>query len=57
MKRILSMDGGAVRAIIQGRVLEAIEQRTRRPISSLFDLIAGTSSGGNLAMGLSLIHI
>ena len=26
MKRILSMDGGAVRAIIQGRVLEAIEQ-------------------------------
>jgi len=54
MKRILSMDGGAVRAIIQGRVLEAIEQRTRRPISSLFDLIAGTSSGGNLAMGLVL---
>jgi patatin-like phospholipase/acyl hydrolase len=52
MKRILSMDGGAVRAIIQGRVLEEVERRTRRPIATLFDLIAGTSSGGNLAMGL-----
>jgi patatin-like phospholipase/acyl hydrolase len=52
MKRILSMDGGAVRAIIQGRVLAEIEQRTGAPISALFDLIAGTSSGGNLAMGL-----
>jgi uncharacterized protein len=52
MKKILSMDGGAVRAIIQGRVLAEIEARTNRPCALLFDLIAGTSSGGNLAMGL-----
>jgi predicted acylesterase/phospholipase RssA len=52
MKKILSMDGGAVRAIIQGRVLSEIEKRTNTPCALLFDLIAGTSSGGNLAMGL-----
>lgn len=47
------MDGGSVRALIQGVVLTEIEHRTKKPISSLFDLIAGTSSGGNLAMGLT----
>lgn len=52
MKKILSMDGGAVRAIIQGQVLVEIETRTKKPICRLFDLIAGSSSGGNLAMGL-----
>ncbi len=52
MKKVLSMDGGAVRAVIQGQVLAEIEARTKKPISSLFDLIAGTSSGGNLAMGM-----
>jgi patatin-like phospholipase/acyl hydrolase len=52
VKKILSMDGGAVRALIQGRVLAEIEARTKAPLSSLFDLLAGTSSGGNLAMGL-----
>ena len=52
MKKILSMDGGAIRAIIQGQILSELEVRTGKPISSLFDLIAGSSSGGNLAMGL-----
>lgn len=46
------MDGGAIRAIIQGRVLTELESRTGKPISELFDFIAGSSSGGNLAMGL-----
>ena len=46
------MDGGAIRAIIQGVVLEEIETRTKKPIASLFDLLAGSSSGGNLEMGL-----
>ncbi len=45
------MDGGAIRAIIQGIFLGEIEARTKKPISDLFDLIAGSSSGGNLAMG------
>jgi patatin-like phospholipase/acyl hydrolase len=33
-------------------VLAEIEQRTEKPISSLFDLIVGTSTGGILALGL-----
>jgi predicted acylesterase/phospholipase RssA len=52
MKKILSLDGGAVRAVIQGRVLAEIERRTGAPLATLFDLFAGTSSGGNLAIGL-----
>lgn len=52
MKKILAMDGGAIRAIIQGQVLVEIEKRTGKPICELFDLLSGSSSGGNLAMGL-----
>lgn len=53
MKKILSIDGGGIRGLIPGRVLEKIEVRTGRPISACFDLIAGTSTGGILALGLS----
>lgn len=51
--RVLSLDGGGIRGLIQARILEEIETRTGRPISDLFDLIAGTSTGGILALGLS----
>jgi predicted acylesterase/phospholipase RssA len=51
--RILSIDGGGVRGIIPVTVLAAIEQRTKKPIAELFDLIAGTSTGGILALGLT----
>ena len=36
--------------------LTEIEQRTGRRISELFDLIAGTSTGGILALGLTVPH-
>ena len=51
--RILSIDGGGVRGIIPITVLAAIEQRTKKPIAELFDLIAGTSTGGILALALT----
>ena len=51
---ILSIDGGGIRGIIPAMVLADIERRTGRRISELFDLIAGTSTGGVLAMGLSV---
>lgn len=51
--RILSIDGGGVRGIIPAIILASIEQRTGKPISQLFDLIAGTSTGGILALGLT----
>ncbi len=50
--RILSIDGGGIRGLIPALVLAEFEQRTGRRICELFDLIAGTSTGGILALGL-----
>ena len=54
MKRVLSIDGGGIRGIIPAIICKYIEEELleRRSISSLFDLIAGTSTGGILALGL-----
>ena len=52
--RILSIDGGGVRGLIPALILSKLEKITGRPISSLFDLIAGTSTGGILALGLTM---
>ena len=51
---ILSVDGGGIRGIIPCIVLQEIEARTGKPIAQLFDLIAGTSTGGMLAAGLTV---
>jgi uncharacterized protein len=50
--RVLSIDGGGIRGIIPALVLSEIERRTGRRIFELFDLIAGTSTGGILACAL-----
>jgi patatin-like phospholipase/acyl hydrolase len=52
--KILSIDGGGIRGIIPALVLDEIENRTGRPIAELFDLVAGTSTGGILALGLTI---
>jgi patatin-like phospholipase/acyl hydrolase len=51
--KILSIDGGGIRGIIPALILAEIERRTKRPIAELFDLIAGTSTGGIIALGLT----
>ena len=51
--KILSIDGGGIRGIIPAIILAEIEKRTQKPIFTLFDLIAGTSTGGVLALGLT----
>jgi len=51
---VLSIDGGGIRGIIPAMVLAEIEELTERPISQCFDLIAGTSTGGLIALALSL---
>ncbi|MEI8033111.1 MAG: patatin-like phospholipase family protein [Chlorobiaceae bacterium] len=53
MKKILSIDGGGIRGIIPALVLAEIEKKTGRPAAMDFDLIAGTSTGGIIALGLS----
>jgi predicted acylesterase/phospholipase RssA len=52
--RVLSIDGGGIRGIIPATVLADLELRCGQPISSLFDLIVGTSTGGILALGLTV---
>src|SRR5258708_39464588 len=51
--RMLSIDGGGIRGLIPALVLDAIEQTTKKRIHELFDVIAGTSTGGILAAALS----
>jgi len=47
--RILSIDGGGIRGLIPAVVLAELEARAGRPAAELFDLIAGTSTGGIIA--------
>ncbi len=51
--KILSIDGGGIRGVIPAIILAEIEKRTQQPIYELFDIIAGTSTGGLLALGLT----
>ena len=50
--KVLSIDGGGIRGVIPATILAEIESRTHARIAELFDLIAGTSTGGILALGL-----
>jgi uncharacterized protein len=50
--RILAIDGGGIRGLIPAIVLAELERRAGRRASELFDLIAGTSTGGILACAL-----
>jgi patatin-like phospholipase/acyl hydrolase len=51
--RILSIDGGGIRGILPARLLAELERRSGRRAAELFDLIAGTSTGGILACGIA----
>ncbi|WDM85555.1 patatin-like phospholipase family protein [Ehrlichia sp. JZT12] len=51
---ILSVDGGGVRGIIAGTVLEAIEKKINKPLCKIFDLIAGSSVGSVIGAAFSL---
>jgi predicted acylesterase/phospholipase RssA len=50
--RVLTIEGGGVRGIIPTRLLTALESLAGAPISDLFDVLVGTSTGGMLALGL-----
>ncbi|MEQ8923600.1 MAG: CBASS cGAMP-activated phospholipase [Roseovarius confluentis] len=54
MFRILCLDGGGILGAFTASVLEELENSTGQAISTRFDLIAGTSTGGILALGLAL---
>jgi patatin-like phospholipase/acyl hydrolase len=50
--RVLAIDGGGIRGLIPALVLTEMERRAERRIFEMFDLIAGTSTGGILACAL-----
>ena len=54
MKAILSIDGGGIRGLIPALVIAAIEERTGKHSTELFDFFAGTSTGGIIALGLNV---
>ena len=53
--RILSIDGGGIRGIFPAAFLGGLEERylSGASIARCFDLIAGTSTGGIIALGLA----
>lgn len=51
---VLSIDGGGIKGIVPAMILAEIEKITGKSICELFDFIAGTSTGGILALGLTI---
>ena len=51
-ERMLFLDGGGMRGLLEIEVLLEIERRTGRQIVELFDWIVGTSIGGVIALAL-----
>ena len=56
--RILAIDGGGIRGIFPAAFLAGLERRflRGRSVGEYFDIIAGTSTGGILALGLASGH-
>jgi hypothetical protein len=52
--QILALSGGGYRGLFTAKVLAEIERQIGAPIATRFDLIAGTSIGGILALALAL---
>ena len=52
--RILSLSGGGIRGIFQAVFLRDLAREMNRPLHECFDLVAGTSTGAILALGVAL---
>ncbi|MEI7636858.1 MAG: CBASS cGAMP-activated phospholipase [Syntrophus sp. (in: bacteria)] len=52
--QILSLDGGGVKGLFSAALLAAIEEDLKINVVDHFDLIAGTSTGGIIAIGIGL---
>lgn len=50
--RLLCMDGGGIRGLVLVQMLLEIERIAETPIHHMFDWVAGTSTGGILALAL-----
>src|SRR5215469_6229146 len=61
LKKLLAIDGGGIRGVLSLEVLQKIEDLIRAQsdrqnfrLADYFDYIAGTSTGGIIAAGLSI---
>lgn len=52
--RVLTMDGGGVRGILELELLQLLEETVQFPIRHGFDMMVGTSTGGLIALGLGV---
>jgi patatin-like phospholipase/acyl hydrolase len=50
--KVLAIDGGGIRGIIPATILTEIQKRLGLELFKVFDLIAGTSTGGIIALGI-----
>ena len=56
-KYVLSLDGGGVRGLATSVFLYELEKKIGQPLSSKFDLVVGTSTGGIIALVISVLEI
>jgi patatin-like phospholipase/acyl hydrolase len=52
--QVLALDGGGLRGIFSAAIMAALEDDLQVSVVDHFDLIAGTSTGGIIALGLGL---
>jgi len=52
--QILVLSGGGIRGVYTAAVLKCLEAKAGKPLARCFDLIAGTSIGGILSLGLAM---
>ncbi|OAP64551.1 hypothetical protein AYL99_00523 [Fonsecaea erecta] len=53
--RVITLDGGGIRGIVELALIQKIEQRTGLglPIAEFFDLVVGTSTGGIISLAIT----
>lgn len=52
--KILSIDGGGIKGLYSSTIIEHLENKYNCCMSDHFDMLCGTSTGGLIALGLSL---
>ncbi|MAP25105.1 MAG: hypothetical protein CMM87_06210 [Rickettsiales bacterium] len=52
MKKLLSIDGGGIRGIVPLMLLDVLLKKTQKILPEAFDVVAGTSTGAIIALGL-----